>query len=940
VLPVQLHHDHVARGGLLSFDDFRQWRYNVALFDDLGASWGNYAQNIIVNVVNVNDPPVLTALAKSTPSFKVLENATDGQTVIPSLLTSAYISDPDAGQRILLSITNITAIFNDTDVADIPQDGFETDVCGGEISMKSFAGLVYFGVSPNYTVALMSCDTGTPSLCVEWFIVVEIVEANRPPAPTNDTVVLFIPENSPTGTPTINPDQSGGAVAVDGNTPTSPREWRTLTFVLVSNPGGVFAINASTGIVSVLLGGPQNLDFESGGDPTVTLLIRVTDGGGLSAFFTAVITMTDENEPPFFDPVVVALPRSVDESTPLSLHESGEAVGDPLAATDVDAADVDLLVYTLVSGGAGLFDINSTTGQIFLTAAGAGATAFDFERGTRVYNLTVRVTDASSVSATTSVLVRVNDVNEVPTALPINTTLNENREAGSQVAVLNGTDPEQDDMRYFLGTEPDAAAFTIQVGTANLIVTNASLLDFERKRVLSFTYTARDTGRPGSTSNALTSAPGNVTIWLSDVNEAPTFTNSTCSVSVPENAPSGAWLGRLFAVDPDAGQASGIVFSIAASSLKVTQNPAATTTTTFGTMPVSVGGAGGGLLSAASFDFEATTAVSVTARATDAAGLFSSLTCTVSITDVPEAPLFASASQKMYLPKDAALGFAVGTAIAADSDVGDVVSYSVVSPTLSTASAEFAVNNATGAITTKISHASPNQLSSGALYLVYVEARDTTGLSSVILLNISVTDVNAAPAFSSSTFSRSVAENVATGTTLTGGAVTATDADPSDQSALTYSIIGGNSGSMFAIGSSSGVITTVGAPNFEAVSSYTLTVQVTDPGQLSGTATVTVSVTDVNEAPSWSSSNLQFAIDENPPSARSRAPWPSSPPTPTPPTPGASPTSSGPPGRPFPSTAPAPSASPSRPPSTSRSGRAIPSSSGRATRAGTARAPS
>ena len=38
------------------------------------------------------------------------------------------------------------------------------------------------------------------------------------------------------------------------------------------------------------------------------------------------------------------------------------------------------------------------------------------------------------------------------------------------------------------------------------------------------------------------------------------------------------------------------------------------------------------------------------------------------------------------------------------------------------------------------------------------------------------------------------------------------------------------------------LLTTAGTPNFEAVSSYTLTVQVTDPGQLSGTATVTIAV--------------------------------------------------------------------------------------------------
>ena len=86
------------------------------------------------------------------------------------------------------------------------------------------------------------------------------------------------------------------------------------------------------------------------------------------------------------------------------------------------------------------------------------------------------------------------------------------------------------------------------------------------------------------------------------------------------------------------------------------------------------------------------------------------------------------------------------------------------------------------------------------------------------------------------------------------GTVIATDPDVGD--GLTYSISAGNTGGPFLINSSTGELTTATALDYETTPSYTLAVTVTDDGipALSATASVTVDLLDVNEAPSLADS--------------------------------------------------------------------------------------
>ena len=113
------------------------------------------------------------------------------------------------------------------------------------------------------------------------------------------------------------------------------------------------------------------------------------------------------------------------------------------------------------------------------------------------------------------------------------------------------------------------------------------------------------------------------------------------------------------------------------------------------------------------------------------------------------------------------------------------------------------------------------------------------------------------PVFAEKSYSFMVAENSATGTAV--GTVSATD--PNGDT-ISYSITAGNPGNAFAIGPSTGAITVAAGLDFETTPSYELTVEATD-GTNAASATVVVSVTDVNESPAFEQDSYSFSPAED-----------------------------------------------------------------------------
>ncbi len=104
----------------------------------------------------------------------------------------------------------------------------------------------------------------------------------------------------------------------------------------------------------------------------------------------------------------------------------------------------------------------------------------------------------------------------------------------------------------------------------------------------------------------------------------------------------------------------------------------------------------------------------------------------------------------------------------------------------------------------------------------------------------------AAPEFADATATRSVAENTPPGRNV-GAVILATDAD---NDALIYTLEGADAASFDIVETSGQIRTKPGIPyNFEAKSSYTVTVRASDPSGASDTIAVTIEITDVLEPP-------------------------------------------------------------------------------------------
>ena len=136
-------------------------------------------------------------------------------------------------------------------------------------------------------------------------------------------------------------------------------------------------------------------------------------------------------------------------------------------------------------------------------------------------------------------------------------------------------------------------------------------------------------------------------------------------------------------------------------------------------------------------------------------------------------------------------------------------------------------------------------LSSGAARHYRVSAINAIGTGMPSSTDSATTAANSVPTFSPSTSTRTVAENTASGTNL-GGSVTASDSDTGDT--LTYSL-GGTDEDSFAVVASSGQLRTSAALDHESKASYSVTVRVDDGDGGTADASVTISVTDVDEPP-------------------------------------------------------------------------------------------
>jgi VCBS repeat-containing protein len=275
-----------------------------------------------------------------------------------------------------------------------------------------------------------------------------------------------------------------------------------LTFTITEGTGqSVFAINASTGQITVANGSALNFEETTG----FTLTVTASDNGAPQLTGTAVvaITLTNVNEAPQITS------NGGGDSASVNVAENSTSVT-LVTATDPDADTV--LGFTIAGGAdAAKFTIDPLTGALrFLTAP-------DFEHptdsdGNNVYIVSVQVSDGAFFDMQ-NLSVTVTDVADggAPVAVADSYTVDEDTPlivTATTGVLANDTDPESDALTSILGTTTVHGTLTFNTNGGFTYLPAANFFGTD-----TFTYRASD-GQ--SQSNIAT-----VTIHVNPVNDAP-----------------------------------------------------------------------------------------------------------------------------------------------------------------------------------------------------------------------------------------------------------------------------------------------------------------------------------------------------------------------------------------------------------------------------------
>ncbi len=222
----------------------------------------------------------------------------------------------------------------------------------------------------------------------------------------------------------------------------------------------------------------------------------------------------------------------------------------------------------------------------------------------------------------------------------------------------------------------------------------------------------------------------------------------------------------------------------------------------------------------------------------------------ITVSDVNDnAPVITSGASAS-VAENVSTSTVVYTATATDADAGSKVVWSMAG---GADQAKFAIDSATGAVTflgsPDFEH--PSDKGVNNVYDIVVQASDGTNAATQAVA-ITVSDVNDNAPVITSGASASVAENISTSTVVY--TATATDADAASK--VVWSMAGGADQAKFAIDSATGAVTFLASPDFEHPSDnggnnvYDIVVHASD-GKNASTQAVVISVTDVNETPTF-----------------------------------------------------------------------------------------
>ena len=710
----------------------------------------------------------------------------------------------DAGQTLSYSITG-----GNTGTA------FEIDADTGALSVAD-PPILDYETKSSYSLEITVTDDGSPVKTGTATLTVSITDVNDVP------VFGTLPSWSVTENSAVSTVVSGGDI-----TATDEDSGQSISYAITGgNTGTVFALDSSSGQLSVAVAA---LDYET--KSSYTLTITATDDGlsPQSASTDVTVTIVDENDAPTMSDASASVAEDAADGASVSYtlvsnaNDAGQTLSYAITGGDTDSA----------------FVMNSGTGALSL----ANPSVLDYETTTS-YSLEVTVTDDGSPAktGTATITVTVTDVNDAPTMSDASASVAEDAADGASVSytlVSNANDAGQTLSYAITGGDTDSA-FVMNSGTGALSLANPSVLDYETTTSYSLEVTVTDDGSPAKAGTAT------ITVAVVDVNEVPTATSRAVTINEHFSLSTTIVGANIDGQDQDAGDV--LSYEITAGNDD-------------GLFQINTATGDISLAKSVNFELATTHTLTVVVSDDDASPLSATATVTVTVTDENDLPVFTGDNPRRTINEHQPVDTVVfgGKVNATDEDVGQSISFSIIAGNDDDA---FKIDATTGDIAVKTDVLNHEAQSSYTLTVQVTDDNTPTAGTATLDVVVDVIDINEGPSISDAT--GSVDELSSSGDTVSVS-LTAVDVDRDE--VLSFSIVGGNSFSAFAIDPVTSVITVdnTTAVDYEIFTSFSLTVRASDDGTppLHDDATVTINVVDKNDQPRIMNPQDSASVDEN-----------------------------------------------------------------------------
>lgn len=567
-----------------------------------------------------------------------------------------------------------------------------------------------------------------------------------------------------------------------------------------NDPNAVF--NYTVGGLSQLSGtiNGTNLEINTSSDFNGSeSVFLIASANGKSSFTSFDINVNPVNDAP-----------TLGTTSGQSIQEDGQLAGVFMTFADIDTEATNL-VFTATSSDESVI----TTDAIAISESASGITlsANTVANASGSTTITVNVFDGE-FTATQTFDVTVLSVNDAPTVSA--TTIADATEDAAYTQSLAGlfADVDGDNLSYMLEGNPD----WVSVDNGSLVGTptndDVGSTDF---------YITADDGSGGTVRQQYS-------ISVANTNDAPIVASAAADITATEDVLLSSLIASSVFIDVD--------------------GDALTLSATFT-------GADWLTFDATNNRFTGTPAnddvgtVNITITATDSEGASVSDDIVLTIQNVNDQPTDLAIST-LTVAENSATGTVVGSLSSTDVDAGDSFTYTLVPGSGSDNNDLFSIANGELVTNGDIDFESTTNLS------VRLRTTDVAGATFEKSFSITVNNVNEAPTALASS-SLSLDENAGADAEI--GTLSTTDPDNGDS--FTYSLVAGTGDSdnaSFSI--NSGKLLAKISLNFESKSSYSVRVKTEDAGGLSYEEALTITLNDVNEAPTAIAIDASY-IDEN-----------------------------------------------------------------------------